>query len=120
MVSPSAVRLTLLYKWEKHPTFHVPEIEPFEAGSRPAPDPAKVLWEAADIENDDEYDMDEMRGSITRRNHVLYHVKWRGYHRGGGWTFEPYEDFTDNGRMMSLDFHARHPDQPRDYRLKAP
>ena len=97
VVSPSAVRLTLPHKWKKHPTFHVSEIEPFKAGSRPAPDPTKVLREAADIENDDEYNVDDIKGSITLRNRVLYHVKRRGYPKRKDWTFEPYENFTDNG-----------------------
>ena len=120
VISPSAVRLTLTYKWKKHPTFHVSEIKPFKAGSRPAPDPTKVLREAADIENDDEYDVDGIKGSITCRSCVLYHVKWRGNPKKKDWTFEPYENFTDNGRMMLLDFHTRYPEMPRDYGLKAP
>ena len=33
VISPTAIRLTLPAKWKKHPTFHVSEIEPFEAGS---------------------------------------------------------------------------------------
>ena len=90
VISPTAVRLTLPAKWKKHPTFHVSEIEPFEAGSRRAPDPARVLREAADIEGDDEYDIDEVKASITRRSgRVFYQVKWLGQPRKKDWTWEP-------------------------------
>jgi transposase InsO family protein len=117
LVSPTAVRLTLPVKWKKHPTFHVSEIEPFEAGSRPPPDPAKVLREAADIEAEDEYDVEEIKGSIKRRNRVLYHTQWLGYPRKKDWTFEPYENFSVGGLEKLREFHIANPDSPRDYRL---
>ena len=90
VISPTAVRLTLPAKWKKHPTFHVSKIEPFEAGSRRAPDPARVLREAPDIEGDDECDIDEVKASITRRSgRVFYQVKWLGQPRKKDWTWEP-------------------------------
>ena len=45
----------------------------------------------SDIEADEEYDVDEDKGSITRRYRVLYHVKWLGYPKKKEWTFEPYK-----------------------------
>lgn len=72
VVSPTAIRLTLPSKWRKHPTFHVfSELEPFQAGSRRAPDPARVLGEAGGIGADDEYDIEEAKGSALRRGRVL-------------------------------------------------
>ena len=117
VVSPTAIRLTLPHKWKKHPTFHVSELEPFRAGTRPAPDPAKVLREADDIEADDEYDIEEVKGSTTRRGRVLYHVKWLGFPKKKDWTFEPLENFSEGGKQKILEFHQANPDAPRDYRL---
>ena len=117
VISPTAVRLTLPSKWRKHPSYHVMEIEPFESGSRPAPDPAQILREADDIEADDEYDVEEVKGSIKRRNRVLYHVKWLGWPRKKDWTFEPFENFSVGGLEKLREFHSKNPDQPRDYRL---
>ena len=94
VISPTAIRLTHPVKWKKHATFHVSEIEPFKAGSRPAPDPAKVLREAADIEQDDEYDVDEVKAFLIRRGRVLYHVKWLGFPLKKDWTFKCYENFS--------------------------
>ena len=91
LISPTAVRLTLPHKWRTHPTFHVAEVEPFVPGNRPV-DYEKVLREVADIEADEEYDVDEIKGSIKLRNSVLYHVKWLGFPKKKDWTFEPYEN----------------------------
>jgi hypothetical protein len=93
------------------------EIEPFESGSRPAPDPAQILREADDIEADDEYDVEEVKGSVKRRNRVLYHVKWLGWPRKKDWTFEPFENFSVGGLEKLREYHSKNPDSPRDYRL---
>jgi hypothetical protein len=93
------------------------EIEPFESGSRPAPDPAQILREGDDIEADDEYDVEEVKGSIKRRNRILYHVKWLGWPRKKDWTFEPLENFSVGGLEKLREFHTKNPDAPRDYRL---
>ena len=117
VVSPTAIRLTLPLKWKKHPTFHVSELEPFQAGSRPAPDTARVLREADDIETD-EYDIEEIKGSTIRRGRVLYHVKWLGIPKNKDWTFEPFGNFYDGGRERLREFHSKHPNSPRYHRLR--
>ena len=117
VVSPTAVRLTLPVKWKKHPTFHISEIEPFQTGSIPPPDPAQILREAADIEAEDEYDVEEIKGSVKRRNQVLYHTKWLCYPQKKYWTFEPFENFSVGGLDKIREFHTANPDAPRDYRL---
>ena len=35
----------------------------------------------SDLEADEEYDVEDIMGSIARRGRVLYHVKWLGYAR---------------------------------------
>ena len=66
VISLTAVRLTLPQKWITQPSFHVSELEPFVSGSRPAPNFEKVLREVSDIEADEEFDVEEIKGSITR------------------------------------------------------
>jgi hypothetical protein len=117
VISPTAIRLTLPAKWKKHPSFHVSEVEPFISGSRQAPDPARILREAADIEGDDEYDVDEIKGSTMRKTRVFYHVKWLGFPKKKDWTFEPWENFSPGGYDKLHEFHEKHPKAVRDYRL---
>ena len=53
-------------RWRTHPTFHVSELEPFIAGSRPAPEFEKVLREASDLEAREEYDVEATVRSNVR------------------------------------------------------
>ena len=85
-------------------------------GNRPV-DYEKTLRECADIEADEEYDVDEIKGSIKRRNSVLYHVKWLGILKKTDWTFEPYENFSMGARTKLLQFHINYPNAPRDHRV---
>ena len=79
IVSPTAVRLTLPQKRKAHPTFHVPEIEPFVAGSKSQSDHAQTPREVADIEADEDCDVDKIKRAIARRKKILYRVKLLGY-----------------------------------------
>ena len=116
LISPTAVRLMLPHKWKTHPTFHVAEVEPFVQGNRPV-DYERTLHECADIEADEEYDVDEIKGSIKRRNGVPCHVKWLGFVKKTDWTFKPYENFSKVVRTKLLQFHINHPNSPRDHRV---
>ncbi len=118
VVSPTAMRLTLPQRWRTHPTFHVSQLEPYVAGSRPSPDFEKVLREVSDLEDEVEYDVEDIMGSITRRTRVMYHVKWLGFPKKKDWTYEPYENFSEAARGKLREFHTKYPNAPRDHRLK--
>jgi len=65
IVSPLAVRLTLPRKWKIHNVFHMLLLEPYLTSEhRAPPDPSKVLREADDIEQSEEYDVDEVMSSV--------------------------------------------------------
>ena len=117
VISPTVVRLILPQKWKTHPSFHVSELEPLVPGNRPVPDFTRVLREESDIKADEEYDVDEVQGSITHRNRVLYHVKLLGYPKKKDWTFEPYENFSERGLEKLYQFHIKHLNQPKDSRI---
>ena len=116
LISPTAVRLMLSHKWRTHPTFHVAEVELFVPGNRPV-DYNKVRREVADIASDEEYDVDEIKGSIKRRNSILYHVKWLGFPKKNDWTFEPYENFSTEARTKLYQFHINNLAAPCDHRV---
>ena len=119
IVSPLAVRLTLPRKWKIHNVFHVSLLEPYRISKhRPAPDPAKVLREADDIEQSEEYDVEAIEASRENgrgnRKRILYLVKWLGYEER---TEEPFDNFSEGGLEKLREFHRRNPEAPRDYRL---
>ena len=77
----------------------------------------RTLRECAHIEADEEYNMEEIKGTIKRRNSVLYHVKWLGFPKKKGCTFQLYENFSEEARTKLLQFHINHPGAPRDHRV---
>jgi len=122
IVSPLAVRLTLPRKWKIHNVFHVSLLEPYRTSEhRAPPDPSKVLREADDIEQSEEYDVEEIMSSVERgrgnNKRVQYLVKWLDYPERKDWTEEPFDNFSVGGLEKLREFHRRNPDAPRDYRL---
>ena len=67
IVSLLAVRFTLPRKWKIHNIFHVSLLEPYQTSEhRAPPDPSKILREADDIEQSEEYDVDEVMSLVER------------------------------------------------------
>jgi len=84
IVSLLAVRLMLPRKWKIHNVFHVSLLESYRTSEHQAPlDPSKVLREADDIEQSQEYDVEEVMSSVERGRgnniRILYLVKWLDY-----------------------------------------
>jgi len=122
IVSPLAARLTLPRKWKIHNVFHVSLLEPYRTSEhRVPPDPAKVLRESDDIEQSEEYDVDEVMSSVERgqgnNKRILYLVKWLDYPERKDWTEEPFDNFSVGGLEKLREFHRRNPNASRDYRL---
>ena len=118
IVSPLAVRLTLPRKWKIHNVFHVSLLEPYRTSEhRAPPDPAKVLREADDIEQSEEYDVEEVMSSRKHGRRILYLVKWLDYPDRKDWTEEPFDNFSEGGLEKLREFHQRNPDALKDYRL---
>jgi len=80
-----------------------------------------VLREADDIEQSEEYDVEEAMSSVERgrgnNKRVLYLVKWLDYPEQKDWTEEPFDNFSEGGLEKLREFHRRNPDSPKDYRL---
>jgi len=99
IITPLAVRLTLPRKWKIHNVFHVSLLEPYRTSEhRAPPDPAKVLREADDIEQSEEYDVEEVVSSRKHGRRILYLVKWLDYPDRKDWTEEPFDNFSEGGR----------------------
>jgi len=118
IISPLAVRLTLPRKWKVHNVFHVALLKPYWTSEhRAPPDPSKVLREADDIEQSEEYDVEEVMSSRKHGRRVLYLVKWLDYPERKDWTEEPFDNFSEGGLEKLREFHQQNPDTPKDYRL---
>jgi len=118
VISPLAVKLTLPRKWRIHDVFHVSLLEPYRTNEiQTTPDPVKVLREADDIENSEEYDVDEIMGSTKKGQRVLYLVKWLDYPDRRDWTNGLFDNFSEGGFEKLREFHRRNPEALRDYRL---
>jgi len=122
IISPLAVCLTLPRKWKIHNVFHVSLLEPYRTSEHRAPlDPSKVLWEADDIEQSEEYDVKEIMYSVERgwgnNKRILYLVRWLGYPERKDWTKEPFDNFSLGSLEKLREFHRQNPDVLRDYRL---
>jgi len=117
-ISPLAVWLTLPRKWKIHNVFHVSLLEPYRTSEhRTPPDPSKVLREADDIEQSEEYDVEEVMSAQKQGRRILYLVKWLDYPERKYWMEEPFDNFSVGGLEKLREFHQRNPDAPRDYRL---
>jgi len=122
IVSLLAVRLTLPQKWKFHNVFHVSLLEPYRTSEhRAPPDLSRILREADDIEQSEEYDVEEVMSSVERdrgnNKRILYLLKWLDYPERKDWTEEPFDNFTVGGLEKLREFHRRNPEAPRDYRL---
>jgi len=118
VISPLAVQLTLPRKWKIHNVFHVSLLEPYRTSEhRQPPDPSKVLREADDIEQSEEYDVERIMSSRNHGRRVLYLVQWLDYPERKDWTEEPFDNFSVGGLEKLREFHQRNPDALRDYRL---
>jgi len=118
IISPLALRLMLPRKWKIHNVFHVSLLEPYRTSEhRTPPDPSKILREADDIEQSEEYDVEEVMSSRKQGRRVLYLVKWLDYPDQKDWTEEPYDNFSEGGLEKLRTFHRQNPSSPKDYRL---
>jgi len=122
IISPLGVLLTLPRNWKIHNIFHVLLLKPNQTSEhRVPPDPVKVLREADDIEQIEEYDVDEVMSLVKRgrgnKKRILYLVKWLDYPERKDWTEEPFDNFSVGGMEKLREFHRQNPDAPRDYRL---
>jgi hypothetical protein len=75
VVSPTAMRLSLPRKWKIHNTFHVSLLEPYNNGTRPPPDLLKIIDKSADIDSNEEWEIEEILSSRKVKGKVLYQVK---------------------------------------------
>ncbi|OCB88298.1 hypothetical protein A7U60_g4500 [Sanghuangporus baumii] len=109
-VSASAYRLKLPKTWKKvHPVFNKIllklAVQPsFESQKKP-PLPPPVI-----IDEQEEYEVEEILNSRLHRGKLQFLVKWVGYEEA---TWQPESDVKDNAQESIQEFYRKHPSAPR-------
>jgi len=103
IVSLLAVHLTLPWKWKIHNVFHVSLLEPYQTSEHQAPpDPSKVLREADNIEQSEEYDVEEVMSLVRCSRRILYLVKWLDYPERKDWMEEPHQQKNEKLKYIAF------------------
>jgi len=80
-----------------------------------------VLREADDIEQSEEYGVEEVMSSVEhgrgKNKRILYLVKWLDYPECKDWMEEPFDNCSVGGLEKLQEFYQQNPDTPRDYGL---
>ncbi len=108
-INPVAYRLQLPASMKIHPVFHVSLLETFRESSisgRIQPPPPVV-----EIDNHQEYEVEEILDSRLRRGRLEYFVHWRGYDINER-TWEPSSNLI-NAPDKVREFHRRYPNKPK-------
>jgi tRNA pseudouridine-54 N-methylase len=92
-----------------HPVFHVSLLEPYKTldiqGRRQMSTPP------IEVDNNDEFKVEEILDSMRRQNKLEYLIHWRGYDISER-TWEPSKNLANASTKVRA-FHQRHPSKPR-------
>jgi hypothetical protein len=107
-IDTQAYRLQLPSSLKIHPVFHISLLDRYTESDIPgrsqSPPPPVV------VEDQLEYEVEEILDSRLMRNHVFYLVKWIGYPISENF-WEPALNLT-NCKDLIASFHSRYPDKP--------
>ena len=103
-------RLKLTPRDKRHPVFHVDRLRPAKQAtvipSREAPKPLPVI-----VEEEKEYEVEEILDSRLSRRKFQYLVKWKGYDETEN-SWEPVDN-VQNAPEAIAEFYWKHPQAPR-------
>ena len=91
-----------------HPVFHISLLEPYKPSTIPGrtrePPPPIV------IDNEEEWEVEEILDSELRRRKLWYKVRWAGYSLARD-SWQPASDLTNCPDLIKQ-FHIRYPSKP--------
>jgi hypothetical protein len=74
----------------------------------------RIIDDSANIEGNEEWEIEEILLSRKVKGKVLYQVKWKGYPLKKDHTEEPYESFIVGSLQSLQEFYSRNLGMPRD------
>jgi len=107
-IGTQAYRLKLPPSMKIHPVFHVSLLDRYIESDLPGrvqPPPPPVI-----IEDQIEYEAEEVLDSKIMRRRLFYLIKWKGYPVSDN-SWEPVSHLS-NAKDLVDSFHARYPDKP--------
>jgi hypothetical protein len=109
-VGSRAYTLDLPPSIQLHPVFHISLLEPAEPDSEPIPGHIQPPPPPVIIDNEKEWELEEIVDSRQYRNQLQYRVKWTGFHdQDKAWY--PAMNF-ENSQDAVQQFHTRYPQKP--------
>ena len=103
-------RLKLTKRDKRHPVFHVDRLRPAKPASlvpnREFPEPPPIV-----VDEEEEYEVEEILDSRIYRRKFQYLVKWKGYSETEN-SWEPVAN-VENAKRAIANFHKKHPAAPR-------
>lgn len=102
---PLTYELELPHTMKIHPVFHISLLTPFidnTIAGRKQTEPSPVI-----IEDEPEWEVEEILDLCYRRNRLEYLVKWIGYGPGDN-TWEPADNVTNSPDLLQR-FHNQYP-----------
>ncbi|KAG0592495.1 hypothetical protein KC19_1G257000, partial [Ceratodon purpureus] len=108
-INPVAYRLELPASMKVHPVFHVSLLESYKESTisgRLQPSLPSV-----EVENHEEYEVEEVLDSRRRRGKLQYLIHWRGYDISER-TWELAANLA-NAPLKVQEFHQRYPEKPK-------
>jgi hypothetical protein len=109
-VGSRAYKLDLPPSIQLHPVFHISLLEPAEPDSKPIPGHIQPPLPPVIIDNEEEWELEEIVDSRHYRNQLQYRVKWTGFHdQDKAWY--PAMNF-ENSQDTVQQFHTRYPQKP--------
>lgn len=114
VVLPTAMWISLPWKWKIHNVFHISLLEPYNNGTRPPLDQLKIIAESDDIKGNEEWEIENILSSRKVKGKVLYWVRWKRHPLKKDHMEEPDECFIVGGMEALWEFHLRKPCMPQD------
>jgi RNase H-like domain found in reverse transcriptase/Reverse transcriptase (RNA-dependent DNA polymerase)/Integrase zinc binding domain/Chromo (CHRromatin Organisation MOdifier) domain/Integrase core domain len=102
-------RLRLPMGMRQHPVFHIDRLSPWKGNEINGRDPPPP--EPVEVEDQLEYEVEDILDSRKYRNQYQYLVKWKGYDTGHN-SWEPAAHLAHSAELVDA-FHAAHPSAPR-------